>query len=413
MKPLADALERAEHERTRLVISVPPQHGKSTLVFHWLAKVLLGPPRPLMYITYNQEFALDQMRIARPIAVRAGVEFEPTSRAFCNWENTRHGKLFATGVGGGISGRPGGIIVVDDPIKGWAEAQSRAVRDAADSWLKSEVLTRAHPSTSVIVVHTRWHEDDLGGRLTDRGWDTVNLPAINDKGEALWPEERPIEYLEQQRSAAEVGPFIFEALYQGRPRPRGNAVFDGAHYTDTLPTAYQAAIGLDLSYSGKTHSNSSISLVLGKHLDLIYVLDVVQKHVRAPEFGLVLKSHASTYPGAPMRWYCSGTEQGTADFFGVAGVKIDAIPATRDKFVRAQPVAAAWNAGKILVPRNAPWAQRFVAAVLSFTGIDDPDDDDVDALAAAYDALGSGVTERVAETGGRRASASLRRGNFY
>lgn len=394
---LADALERATREPTRLVISVPPQHGKSTLVFHWLAWALQRDARECLYITYSADFALSQMRIAKPIAERSGVEFPTSSRALCEWQTVRGGRLWATGIGGSITGRPGGLIVVDDPIKDWAEAQSRGVRDATDQWFRSAVLTRAHPNTSVIVVHTRWHEDDLGGRLEREGWETVNVPAIGEDGAALWPEQRPIAFLEQQR--AEVGEHIFAALYQGRPRPRGGSVFEGVWYAETPPPTYRAAIGLDLAYSAKTHADRSTSVVAARFGEHTYVLDCVIKQVRAPEFGMVLKSHASQYPGAPMRWYCSGTEQGIADFFGTLGIHIDALPATRDKFTRAQPVAAAWNAGKILLPRGAPWVDALVAEVLGFTGVNDPHDDIVDALAAAFDALGSQITSAGSGTG--------------
>jgi predicted phage terminase large subunit-like protein len=118
-----------------------------------------------------------------------------------------------------------------------------------------------------------------------------------------------------------------------------------------------------------------------------YVLDMVERQVSAPQFALVVRSHQIAYPGAPTRWYAAGAEKGIGDFLEQAGVDVEVLPATADKFVRAQPVAAAWNRGDVLVPRGMPWAQRLVSQVTSFTGLGDKHDDIVDALAAAYDQI--------------------------
>lgn len=401
---LGDALERASLEPVRLVVNTPPQHGKSTLVFHWLAKLLREQARRVLYITYSHDFAVSQMRLAKPIAQRAGVPFAGGSKALCEWMTVPGGTFYATGIGGAITGRPGGIIVVDDPIKDWTEAQSPTIRETAYNWLRSSVLTRMHPASSVIVVQTRWHEDDVSGRLERDGWQRVNLKAIQDDGSALWPEERPLSWLEEQRSERGVGAYIFAALYQGEPRPKGGAVFNGCSYYDSLPAERRAAIGVDLAYTAKTSADSSVSLVLETNGQDYYVTDRVKRQVAAPEFELCLHAHAAQHPGAPMRWYASGTEKGSAQFLQ-RSVALSVLPTTADKYVRAQPVAAAWNAGKVHVPRGAPWVADFLRVVLGFTGINDAQDDDVDALAAAFDALhmSTGRTETAEPAGVRKA----------
>lgn len=394
---LASALEQAAEVPTRLIINTPPQHGKSTLIFHFLAWVLLrDPTKRLLYLTYNEDFSASQMREAKPTALSSGVVLRAdASRGLREWLTPERGGLYATGVGGAVTGRPAKVIVVDDPIKDWAAAQSRAVREATDSWLKSSVLTRMHPDSSVIVVQTRWHEDDISGRLIQRGWDSVNLPAIGADGAALWPEHRPVEWLEEQRE--QLGSYVFEALFQGRPRPIGGEVFEQPSWCRMadLPPPTRSAIGVDLAYTAKTHADSSVRVDLIEHAGVVYVAGVTRKQVKAPDFVPVLQAGCREYPGAPMWWHCAGPEMGAADFIAKHGVPIKAIAATTDKLVRAMPAAAAWNAGKIRVPSDAAWAPSFVDEVCAFTGVQDPHDDQVDALASGFAALQTGRGEAV------------------
>lgn len=414
LAPLAEAFEKASREPLRLVVNTPPQHGKSTLAFHFLAWMLVQAPRRIMYLTYSEDFAAAQMAEARPIVRDAGVEFDSlASRSYRSWRTTDGGTLYATGIGGAITGRPGGVVIIDDPIKDWASAQSLAVREYTDNWLKTSVLTRMHPGSSVIVVQTRWHVDDISGRLEDRGWQVVNLPAISDDGKALWPDRRPLAWLEEQRT--QMGDLLFSALYQGRPRPKGGEIFSSPSYCQMadVPVRGRAAIGIDLSYTAKTSSDYSVSLLMNRdESGKCFIADVVRKQSRAEDFGPSIVSHARRFPGSPVTWYCSGVELGSAGFLKKEGVPLTAKLATVDKFVRAQPVAAAWNRGDILVPADAPWAEAFVREVCAFTGNKDPNDDQVDALAAAYDSLGSALTYNI-ETfdrgTGRRSLKALNR----
>lgn len=400
LKPIADELERALETPTRFCFSTPPQHGKSELIFHWIAWALLkgGPDREILYLTYNDDFATAQMRRAKPIAEQAGLRFRSDSRAFCEWYLDGKGKLSANGIRGSVSGKPGKLIIIDDGVKDWAEAHSRTIRDATFDALRANVITRMHPDSSLVNVMTRWHEDDLTGRMEKLGWKVINLPAINDDGEALWPEGRPIDFLEQQRE--QLGAHVFSALYQGRPRPIGGEVFQPPHYCNLsdIPTIGRDAIGIDLAYTAKTSADRSVSLVLRQaRSGHMYVADVVTKQCEPTDFKPVLERHTSMSPGTVPVWHCSGIEKN-----GVAsllrrnlGININAVNAGSDKFVRAQPVAAAWNAGKILVPRDASWTARFVDEVCSFTGVGDAHDDQVDALGSAFGALSSSSEGKV------------------
>lgn len=158
-----------------------------------------------------------------------------------------------------------------------------------------------------------------------------------------------------------------------------------------MPTGLSKAIGIDLAYSTRTHADYSVAIVVGTDGERHYVLDVVRVQVEAPAFIAQLKMLQTEHGGAPIVWYHGGGgEKGTLDVMTMLGLEIDARQATVDKFTQCQPVAAAWNARKVLLPRSAPWLDTLVAELVSFTGIRDSHDDQVDALAAAFDAAASG-----------------------
>lgn len=150
---------------------------------------------------------------------------------------------------------------------------------------------------------------------------------------------------------------------------------------------FRLALGADLAYSEKKYADYSVALVMAEHQGLYYVLDVQRHQIKAPKFDALVKGLKQTYGVHKTRWYTNTTEEGLADVIGVKPVL-----AKDDKFIRAQPVAAAWNAGRVLVPEHAPWLDKFVSEVCGFTGIEDEHDDQVDALASAYDALQSNAT---------------------
>lgn len=391
-----ELLERARTETVHACVSVPPRHAKTETTLHaiawWLAQ---DPTEQIAYISYNAEIAQEKSARAKAIAQSVGVRLAGMQTQG-RWEVKGGGSVVATGIRGALTSRGFTKIIVDDHIAGHEEAESPTIREKNWNGFMADVQTRADPrGTSIFNIQTRWHRGDLAGRLVrEMGWPEINLPALDDAGEALWPEVWSREWLEKQRDG--TAPYVWTALYQGRPVARGASLFGDPHYYDTLPdSGYRVALGVDLAYTRRSASDWSIAVVLMRHAppngapgsERYYVLDVVRRQCRAPEFAQTLKALSADHGHATARWYCSGTEIGSADFVRDLGVRIDALPTTADKFVRAMPVSAAWNAGKVLVPRKAPWLRPFLDVVQGFTGVDDDHDDDVDALAAGFDQL--------------------------
>ena len=399
LAPLLAVLERCRTDTCRVVVSTPPRHGKTETLLHAIVWLLLhDPTRVIAYVSYAAEFARSKSRRARLLAADAGLPLADDANRLEEWRTLAGGGVLATGIGGPLTGHGVHVLIVDDPVKNRVEAESPTWRARTWEWFNDVAFTRLEPGGSVIVVQTRWHPDDLAGRLLAAGWDSIVLPALAEAddplgrapGEPLWPDRWPAEKLAEIR--AQIGEYSWAALYQGRPVPRAGTLFHDATVYDVPPRdGYMLAIGVDFAYSARTHADYSVAVVLARHGAVSYVLDVVRGQWEAPVFAQHLAALCARYQAARVVAITSGTEQGTVQFFRRQGIPIRALPAQGDKFVRAQPVAAAWNEGAILVPRQAPWLSTFLDEILSFTGIADRHDDQVDALVAAWTSLNTGM----------------------
>ncbi len=275
-----------------------------------------------------------------------------------------------------------------------SSAESALQRDAVYDWFNSVLYSRGEPGASYVVCgHRARHEDDVIGRLIGQGWEHIAIPALNEAGESNYPARFPTEVLRKIRE--QIGEYSWWSLYMQKPRPRGGQLFGDVHYYEKLPETYAITIGCDLAYSEKTHADWSVAIVLARSGTESYVVDVVRAQETAPRFRERLTGLRAAYPGAAWRSYLAGTEKGVADVFtSLGGGPRRHAPDRRQVHPRAQPVAAAWNAGRVsLLPKSAPWLNAFVEELKTFTGVvKDPHDDQVDALAAAFDAY-SGVQQ--------------------
>jgi hypothetical protein len=200
-KRICDRLEAVERgEIDRLMIFMPPRHGKSELASKRFPAWCLGrnPRRQIIAASYNSDLANDFGRNVRNIvgepefrrcsrACRAGTDSHAANRM-----NTNHGGAYvAAGVGTAVTGRGAHIALIDDPFKDREEADSERRRDIVWDWYRSTLFTRLMPGGSIVLIQTRWHEDDLAGRLLEQRrseWEVLELPAIDADGKALWPD---------------------------------------------------------------------------------------------------------------------------------------------------------------------------------------------------------------------------------
>jgi predicted phage terminase large subunit-like protein len=399
-----EVLQGARRNRVKVCISMPPRHAKTHTILHaipwWLQ---LSPADTCAYLSYSDRQAWSKSRLARALAARAGVQLAPDATNLAEWRTPSGGGLLSGGIGSGLTGQGvSGFSAVDDPFKNRVEADSEGNREKVWEWFNEVVMTRSE-GASVIVLHTRWHEDDLIGRLSkDPEWKVINLPAISEEGEPLWPERYPLAELEALRR--QIGEFSFAALFQGRPRPRGGAIFGEPRYyapATTDLTGCRYVLAADPAASEKTSADYSAAGVLaikGSGRDAIaYLVHAYRKQVAIPVFVEDLVSMQHRFGNTAINVESVGGFKAIPQMLRALNknLRVREIIPVGDKFTRAQPAAAAWNEGRILVPSDSPpWLASFLDEVTKFTGVKDANDDQVDWLAHAWNSIskGSGKT---------------------
>jgi predicted phage terminase large subunit-like protein len=228
-----EAVERGEVDR--LMIFMPPRHGKSELASKRFPAWCLGrkPDRQIIAASYNSDLANDFGRSVRNLMAEPefgqvfnGVTLAPDSQAANRMNTNRGGAYVAAGVGTAVTGRGAHIALIDDPFKDREEADSERRRELVWDWYRSTLYTRLMPGGAIVLIQTRWHEDDLAGRLLQQEseqWDVLELPALHPERGALWPGWYDEAALARIRDT--IGPREWSALYQQRPQPDEGTFF--------------------------------------------------------------------------------------------------------------------------------------------------------------------------------------------
>lgn len=277
----------------RLVVSIPPQEGK-TSTLRWLCAWLLAddPERRVVFASYGAGLARTSGRIVRGLVEThsgaLGLSVARDHADASDWQLEGHGGgMFTTGVGGALTGRPADVLIIDDPMKGRQDADSELIRAGLHEWWQSVARTRLAPGAPVIVVQTRWHEDDLAGRRIAEGWPFVNVPALADGDKDTQDSlgRPPGEHLVSARGRtpedwqairADVGERDWAALYQGRPAPREGGIFKKAwmdqHRVREAPELARVEVAVDPADTGT--GDAAGILVGGRSQDgHLYVLE--------------------------------------------------------------------------------------------------------------------------------------------
>ena len=397
---LADKLMAVEAGRIkRLMVFMPPRHGKSNLASEIFPAWYLGrkPNHQVMFTTYGQDLADGFGR-----KVRNAVASEQHKRSFPDsvlaedsasakrFNTTAGGVYYAVGAGGAVTGRGADLLLIDDPLKNREEADSRLMRDKLWDWYASTAYTRLMPGGAVVVSQTRWLEDDLSGRLLrgDEAWDVVNLPAIaeeNDQlgrrpGEALWPEQYDVDALLNIRST--IGEREFAALYQQRPAPLEGALFrrDWIQHGNS-PKGCRIAMGVDLAISSKDTADYTAIVVMARdEFGKLYVLDAVRERVDFPNALRLIRNVADKWnPRAILIEQVAFQAVVVQELLRQTTLPIKGVIPDKDKITRAQPLALRYEQNLVWHEMLPSW---FEDELLAFPNAQH--DDAVDALVYAY-----------------------------
>lgn len=407
----------------RVIVTLPPRHGKSEVISKKFPAWHLGknPEHEIIMGSYAADLALDHSRIARATFSKHGENlFEQTlardSASVGRWGIEGHrGGLVAVGVGGPITGRGGHILLLDDPIKNAEEAHSMVIREKVWNWYTTTFYTRLAPGGSIVVVMTRWHEDDPVGRLLKQEeeakeagldyipWEVINLPAIaleddllgRKPGEALWPERFDINALNETKRV--LGSYSFGALYQQKPSPAEGNIFNRNwwKYYEQRPQFFDEVFqSWDCSFKDKDTSDFVVGQVWGRKGADKYLLDQVRDRMDLPATMKAIESLSSKWPQARAK-YIEDKANGPAVIQMLKGKVSGLIEVNPEggKVVRARAISPDVEAGNVYLPSPsiAPWVHDFVEECSAFPN--GAFDDQVDAMSQALIKVRPGQNE--------------------
>jgi predicted phage terminase large subunit-like protein len=382
------------------MLLVPPRHGKSELASIRLPAWFLGrqPHKQFLSVSATEGLASDFGRTVRNTI--ASPEYRAVfdtrlaedSQAKGKWHTSEGGIYYSLGIGGSVLGRGGDCILIDDPYASMADALSELTRKNVWDWYTGTAYNRLMPGGSIVVINHRMHEDDLCGRLLaqqaaggDR-WEVVELPAINEGGEALWPDAYPLPALERIRKNSQAR--FWSALYQQRPAPDEGDYFkvDWLRPYEKAPDAKTMRVYGGSDYAVTADGGDfTVHAVVGIDPEgRMYLLDLWRKQAASDVWieafcDLVIQHK-------PLGW---AEEQGQIRS-GIgpfldrrqrerrAYVAREQFPTRGDKAVRAQSIRGRMALEGLYVPVSAPWYPDFRAELLSFPA--GKHDDQVDAI---------------------------------
>jgi len=422
----------ARGESPRLMITMPPRHGKSMLASQYWPAWHLGnyPNHEFINTSYAQSLQMDFSRKIQELVksedyhhLFGNLGVTKKNEAVERWslydydkERRTGGGILAAGVGGPITGRGAHIFLIDDPVKNRDEAESPTIRETAKSWYSSTAYTRLAPGAGIVVIQTRWHDDDLAGHLlsemreaekemlaseglewpedADR-WRTVDFPALavrDEKyraaGEALHPERYDEKALRKIKRT--LAPRDWSALYQQNPQVEEGAYFQKKYFKfwKTKPDFLDIYCAGDLAISKKEHADYTVFYVVGKdHDGNVYFLDEYRGRWDANE--IVEKIFEIHRLWKPRKF---GLEKGqislTLDGFiqrrkreeSLYDLHIEELPpGKQDKELRARTIQGLMSLGQVWWPEGALWVDEAMNELLRFpAGVKD---DRVDAAA--------------------------------
>lgn len=422
-------MEVAAGRTKRLLITMPPRHGKSQMTSWIFPAWFLGrfPDKRIIFASYQSEFASMWGGRARDVLTSFGqqvfgVRVSPTVKSSSWWEIDKHkGTMWATGAGGAIVGKGADLFIIDDPYKDDSEANSPTIRDRRWDWYRITVYSRLEPGAAVIIIQTRWHREDIAGKLLDAAadggepWKVINFPALageNDvlgrkEGEALWPAR--YDRRDLLRIKGVTGPYWFSAVFQQSPAPESGLLFkrpfkyfyaDEGFYCLIQPDGTVrkhaeadcwlfATADLASSLSKKADYFVCCVWVVTPDYDLL-LLEVKRERLEGPD-QLEHLHEINTRYSLRKTAIESVQYQATLCQYGLReGLVCEEIKVHTKKEIRAEGPATRQRQGKVYLRRNASFLADVEKELLEFNKGDH--DDIVDNFSIADEVLRSGVS---------------------
>jgi len=423
LRVLTDYLLRLTRgEITRLLVSVPPRHGKSYTISQYFPAWYLGthPDERVILCSYQADFAATWGRKVRDILTEHGralygIEVSPASSAADRWDIAGHaGGMITAGAGGAITGRGANLAIVDDPIKNMEEAMSETIRERIWDWFTSTLYTRFEPKGKIVILMTRWHEDDLVGKLLDQEknggehWETLTLPAVAEEDEVirlsdgvtfkrkqdqpLWPGRYNTEELARIKTA--VGSRVWSALYQQHPSPDAGLIWKREWFSQRyheLPQFRFIVQSVDSAFkTGVANDNTAIA-TWGATDSGFYLLNCWCGRVEFPELKhAIVDQYIVYHPNAILIEDRASGQSVIQELHRGTILPIVPWSPRGTKESRAAAVSPLGEAGKLWLPEDAPWIGDWIEEHIAFPNGAHDDKVDTTSMALEYLAYGNG-----------------------
>ena len=400
---LAEKLEAVERgELKRLMVFMPPRHGKTELCSIRFPAWYLGkhPQKSIIGCSYAENLSYTiSYAIRETISTNRYQKLWPTqldTAGAIRWQiagkEDKRASYIAAGVGGGITGEGADLLIIDDPVKNAEEAESQTYRDRAFLWYRTTARTRLQPNAAIIFIMTRWHVDDLAGRLLAEAqrdseadqWHVINLPALKDDL-ALWANRYPVPALQSTR--ATIGSRAFESLYQGNPVQASGNIFkrEWWQYYRERPAFQYTVHSWDTAFKEKAQNDYSVCTVWGVTQTGWYLIDVVRDRVEFPE--LKRMAIAAYERDKPQRVLIEDKASGQSlvqELERKTRIPVFAVKVDGDKVARANAVTPLVEAGRVFLPQYASWLHDYVEELSAFPAGEHDDQVDSTTLMLNY-----------------------------
>jgi predicted phage terminase large subunit-like protein len=409
MRDKLDQIRRGDLPgKKHLMINCPPRHGKSEQnTIRWPVYLLeQDPEQKIAIAAYNQRLANKFSRKARKIA-QGRLHLSGDRTAVEEWETDEGGGFRAVGIGGGITGDGVHWLLIDDPVKSRADVISETIRETVWSWFTDDLYTRLEPGGHIVLTMTRWHEDDLAGRIIASDfadeWEVVNLPAIAEENDPLEREPGqalcPDRYDEKALAAIKrVLQEEFDSLFQGNPtRAEGNIfkrIWMNKRYDQAfLPGFYNKVQTIDSSFkTGVGNDYSVIATWAASEVDF-YLLDVWREKVEMPDLLTAIKDqYGKWHPNAVLIEDAASGQSAIQTIRRTTRIPVIAYPVNDkgSKVARAEGVAPLFRVDKVQLPQgqDCEWIDDWIKEHCGFPNA--AHDDQVDTTSMALDHLSGG-----------------------
>lgn len=404
IKLMCDTIQSfLESDRMGLIITTPPRHMKSTICSECLPAWFISnnPQREVMIASYNQTQSRKMVRACRRKfeehwhqRVYPRLEFvtDTADEFMLKGKQNVRPNIIGAGIGAGLTGSGADLIIIDDPIKDMEEATSPVIRDKICDWFLSVAMTRLSPGGKVLIVMTRWHHDDIVGKVLQDNpdsWDILHLPAISDTGEALWPERFSIDALMDKKRM--LGSRVFEALYQGRPTPAEGGLFKQAWVQYSAPFSERAR---RVRYWDKAATKGggdwTVGVLMAEEDGRFCIEDLVKLQGSSYEVERTIKATAEMdgyNVGIRMEQEPGSSGVDVINHYArevLIGYDFRADKVTGSKELRAGSMSAAMESGNLFFVRSQ-WNRDLISEMMEFPL--GAHDDQVDSASGAFRAL--------------------------